>query len=56
MTLDDHIEELRARHRNLDQEINQETRRLHPNEESLNHLKRQKLKLKDELFQLEHPR
>jgi hypothetical protein len=56
MTLDDRIEELRTRHRNLDHEIDRENQRPHPDEESLAHLKRQKLRVKDELFQLEHPR
>ncbi|MDE1967665.1 MAG: YdcH family protein [Alphaproteobacteria bacterium] len=54
MTLEDRIEELRTRHRSLEDQINRESHRPLPNIESLSTLKRQKLRIKDELTQLEH--
>jgi len=56
MTLEDHIEELRSRHRSLENQIDRESHRPLPNIESLTTLKRQKLRIKDELAQLEHVR
>ena len=56
MTLTDQIEELRTRHRSLEIEIDQEIHRPHPDDTTLAGLKRQKLRIKDELVQLEHPR
>ena len=54
MTLEDRIEELRTRHRSLEDQIDRENHRPLPNIESLSTLKRQKLRIKDELTQLEH--
>ena len=54
MSLQDRIESLRARHRSLEEAIDQETSRPMPNDETLADLKRQKLRIKDEIFQLEH--
>lgn len=54
MSLQDRIESLRARHRNLEEAIDQEISRPMPNDETLADLKRQKLRIKDEIFQLEH--
>lgn len=56
MTLEEHIEELRSRHRNLEYQIDRESHRPLPNIESISTLKRQKLRIKDELVQLEHTR
>ncbi len=56
MSLQDRIESLRARHRTLEEAIDQEKCRPLPNVEALTDLKRQKLRIKDEIFQLEHPR
>ncbi len=56
MTLEERIEELRNRHRNLEDQIDRESHRPLPNIESLSALKRQKLRIKDELAQLEHAR
>ena len=56
MTLDDRIEELRSRHRNLENQIDRESHRPLPNIEALSTLKRQKLRIKDELAELEHTR
>jgi hypothetical protein len=54
MSLEDRIEELRARHRTLEQTLDQETKRLLPNDEVIVGLKRQKLRIKDQIAQLEH--
>jgi hypothetical protein len=54
MSLQDRIETLRARHRSLEEAIDQEIARPLPNDDTLSELKRQKLRIKDEIFQLEH--
>ncbi|HEV2161140.1 MAG TPA: YdcH family protein [Stellaceae bacterium] len=56
MTLEDRIEELRSRHRTLEDQIDRESHRPFPRIESISTLKRQKLRIKDELTQLEHAR
>jgi hypothetical protein len=54
MSLQDRIEALRARHRSLEEAIDREVTRPLPNMEMLSDLKRQKLRIKDEIVQLEH--
>ena len=54
MSLQDRIEALRARHRSLEEAIYQETSRPLPNVETLADLKRQKLRIKDQIVHLEH--
>ena len=54
MSSQERIEELRAQHRNLEQVLGQEIARLAPNEQTITDLKRQKLRIKDEIVQLEH--
>ena len=54
MSLQDRIETLRARHRSLEEAIDQEISRPMPNMETISDLKRQKLRIKDEIVQLEH--
>src|SRR5690349_2324446 len=54
MSLQDRIESLRARHRSLEDAIDQEIHRPLPNDDLLHDLKRQKLRIKDEIVQLEH--
>jgi hypothetical protein len=53
MSLLDRIETLRARHANLEQEIDRESHRPLPNTDAITDLKRQKLRIKDEIFSLE---
>jgi hypothetical protein len=55
MSLNDRIEALRARHQSLEQALQDEIHRPLPNEEMIHDIKRQKLKIKDEIYQLEHP-
>ncbi len=54
MSLQDRLEALRARHRSLEEAIDQEISRPMPNVDMLSDLKRQKLRIKDEIFSLEH--
>jgi hypothetical protein len=53
MSLLDRIETLRARHAHLEDEIDKEVSRPLPNPETISDLKRQKLRIKDEIFQIE---
>jgi hypothetical protein len=53
MSLQDRLESLRARHASLEQAILQETNRPLPNNDAIGDLKRQKLRIKDEIFALE---
>ena len=53
MSLQDHIEALKAKHASLERAIDEESHRPLPNREAIVDLKRQKLRIKDELFQLE---
>ena len=55
MTSQDRIEELRAQHRSLEDSLVQETHRLSPNPGLVTDLKRQKLRIKDQILELEHP-
>jgi hypothetical protein len=54
MTFQDQIETLRSRHRSLEELIDQEISRPLPNMDIVNDLKRQKLRIKDEIVLLEH--
>jgi uncharacterized protein len=54
MSSQDRIEELRAQHRSLEQALGFEISRPAPNDEMIAGLKRQKLRIKDEIAQLEH--
>jgi hypothetical protein len=53
MSLQDRLEALRARHANLEQALDQEHTRPLPNNDAISDLKRQKLRIKDEIFALE---
>ena len=53
MSLQDRIQTLRARHQTIEQAIDEEIHRPLPDEEAVHDLKRQKLKIKDEIVQLE---
>ena len=54
MTMEDHVESLKAKHARLDQEIDSEAHRPLPDSSHLTELKRQKLKLKEEISKLQH--
>ena len=54
MSLQDRIETLRSRHRSLEEQIDQEVSRPLPNVDMVSDLKRQKLRIKDEIALLEH--
>jgi hypothetical protein len=53
MSVQEHIEALRSKHLDLKQEIEQENQRPHPDDLHIAELKRQKLRIKDEITQLE---
>jgi hypothetical protein len=53
MSLEDQIEALKEKHASLERAIDEENRRPRPDPDTLSDLKRQKLRIKDELFQLE---
>ena len=54
MSQQDLIDELRAQHRSLENALGQEVNRPAPNPETISDLKRQKLRIKDQIVQLEH--
>lgn len=54
MSSQDRIEELRAQHRSLDNTLDEEIHRPSPNLDVVTDLKRQKLRIKDEIALLEH--
>jgi hypothetical protein len=53
MSAQEHIEALRTKHLDLKHEIDQENQRPHPDDLRIVELKRQKLRIKDEIAQLE---
>jgi hypothetical protein len=53
MSSQDRIEELRQRHVALERAIDEENSHPFPNQDAISDLKRQKLRIKDEIFQLE---
>jgi hypothetical protein len=53
MSLQDRIESLKVRHAALESAIAEETRRPFPNEVQIGDLKRQKLKIKDEINRID---
>jgi hypothetical protein len=54
MSLNDRLETLRTRHRTIEEQIDQENIRPFPNPDMVNDLKKQKLRIKDEIALLEH--
>jgi len=53
MSVQDRIESLREKHASLERAIDEEVHRPLPNHDAITDLKRQKLRVKDEIFQLE---
>ncbi len=53
MSVQDRIEALREQHASLERALDEEVHRPLPNNEAITDLKRQKLRIKDELFSLE---
>ena len=53
MSQQDHIEALKAKHAELERAIDEENSRPLPNRDAVSDLKRQKLRIKDEIFSLE---
>jgi hypothetical protein len=55
MALTSHMDSLKAKHTDLETRIADEERRPHPDENFINDLKKQKLRIKDELSVLVRP-
>ena len=53
MSLHDRIEALREKHAELERALDEENKRPLPNQDAVHDLKRQKLRIKDEIYQLE---
>ena len=53
MTMEDRVEALRARHARLETEIDDETHRPRPDQGHVSELKKQKLKIKEEISRLQ---
>jgi hypothetical protein len=54
MGLDSHIQELSDKHHKLDEQIQDELHRPHPDDLLLSDLKKRKLRLKEEIERLRH--
>ncbi|MDX1486132.1 MAG: YdcH family protein [Alphaproteobacteria bacterium] len=54
MVLEEQIEKLKSDHAGLEQEIEEELSRPYPDDQHIANLKRQKLRIKDELARLEN--
>ncbi|MDX1711825.1 MAG: DUF465 domain-containing protein [Rhodovibrionaceae bacterium] len=54
MAISDRLDSLRERHAHLEQEIDQENQRPHPDDSLISQLKREKLRIKDEIQSLQH--
>ncbi|MBV9829424.1 MAG: YdcH family protein [Alphaproteobacteria bacterium] len=54
MSVQDRIEALRDQHATIDRALDEEVHRPLPNQDAITDLKRQKLRIKDEIFTLEH--
>ena len=55
MSTVDHIEALKAKHASLEQAIDQENLRPHPDDDAICSLKKRKLMIKDEIVRLTEP-
>jgi hypothetical protein len=54
MGLDSHIQELSDKHHKLDEQIQNELHRPHPDDLMISELKKRKLRLKEEIERLKH--
>ena len=54
MGLESHIQELADKHHKLDEQIQEELHRPHPDDIALSELKKRKLRLKEEIERLRH--
>ena len=55
MLSEEQIEALKKKHALLERAIDEEAHRPRPDQDTLSDLKRQKLRIKDEIFQLQQP-
>ena len=54
MSEETHVESLKSRHAELEALIDDENGRPHPDDDIINQLKREKLRIKDQLFSIAH--
>lgn len=54
MSVAEHVESLKAKHADLEHLIEEEEGRPYPDQTTITQLKRQKLRIKDEIAQLSH--
>lgn len=54
MSVQEHVDSLLAKHASLEDQISEELHRPLPDQPKLSHLKKQKLRLKDEIDRLQH--
>jgi hypothetical protein len=55
MTMQDYVESLRSKHAHLERQIDDEMHRPLPDQSTLSRLKREKLRLKDEIARMDDP-
>lgn len=55
MTMQDYVESLRSKHAYLERQIDDEMHRPLPDQSTLSRLKREKLRLKDEIARMDDP-
>jgi hypothetical protein len=55
MTMQDYVESLRSKHAHLERQIDDEMHRPLPDQSVLSRLKREKLRIKDEMARLDEP-
>lgn len=55
MTMQDYVESLRSKHAYLERQIDDELHRPLPDQSTLSRLKREKLRLKDEIVRMDDP-
>ena len=54
MSLEEHVEALRSKHQALDSQLHSESKRPFPDSATIIRLKREKLRIKDEIVRLNH--
>ncbi len=55
MTMQDYVESLRSKHAHLERQIDDEMHRPLPDQSTISRLKREKLRLKDEIARMDDP-
>lgn len=56
MSMHEHVDSLRSKHARLEQLIDEEQHRPLPDQTTVSRLKKEKLRIKEEIDRIEHPR